>query len=48
MSLICFANGKGAPGGTTAMLATASLWPMERRLVVEADPDGGVLAARLL
>lgn len=46
MTLVCFANGKGAPGATTAMLASASLWPMARRLVVEADADGGVLAAR--
>jgi MinD-like ATPase involved in chromosome partitioning or flagellar assembly len=37
----------GAPGATTTVLALAAVWPADRRLlVVEADPDGGVLAAR--
>jgi hypothetical protein len=37
----------GAPGATTTVLALAAVWPTDRRLlVIEADPDGGVLAAR--
>lgn len=49
MSLVCFASQKGAPGCTLAALATAAAWPTtdgRRKLFVEADPDGGVLAVR--
>lgn len=38
---------KASPGVTTAMVALAAVWPADRQvLMVEADPDGGVLAAR--
>ncbi len=47
MSLVVVAGGKRAPGTTTTALGLAVVWPSERRLVVEADPDGGVVAARL-
>jgi MinD-like ATPase involved in chromosome partitioning or flagellar assembly len=46
MSLVVVAGGVGAPGATTTAVALASAWPARRCLVVEADPDGGVLAAR--
>lgn len=48
MSLVAFTSTKGAPGVTTTALATAAAWPAGERgkLLVEADPDGGVLAAR--
>ncbi len=39
-------GGKEAPGATTTALALGCVWPAASRLVVEADPDGGVLAAR--
>src|SRR5262249_57798282 len=47
VSLVVVAGGKGAPGATTTALGLASAWTGQRRVVVEADPDGGVLAARL-
>lgn len=37
---------RGAPGATTLALALASVSNASDRLVVEADPSGGVLAAR--
>jgi hypothetical protein len=42
------ASGKGAPGVTTLTALLASSWPDlgSTRVVIEADPDGGVLAAR--
>lgn len=46
MSLVVVMGGKEAPGATTTALALACTWPAASRLVVEADPDGGVLAAR--
>lgn len=47
MSTVLLGSAKAAPGVTTAVLALASVWPPDRPLlVVEADPDGGVLAAR--
>ncbi|CAN5810183.1 hypothetical protein BH23ACT10_BH23ACT10_08030 [soil metagenome] len=47
MTTIALGSVKGAPGVTTAVLALAAVWPEQRPLVVvEADPDGGVLAAR--
>lgn len=47
MTAIAFASCHGAPGVTTTVVGLAAAWPGPRRpLVVEADPDGGVLAAR--
>lgn len=49
MALICFASQKGSPGVTLSALAVAAAWPNlagRRKLLVEADPDGGVLAVR--
>ncbi|MAT03628.1 MAG: hypothetical protein CL424_01080 [Acidimicrobiaceae bacterium] len=40
---------RGAPGATSWALLLATAWPREfteRRVVVEADPSGGVLGAR--
>src|SRR5438034_42998 len=37
---------KGAPGATTVGLGLAALWPQPGVVLVEADPAGGVLAAR--
>src|SRR5690606_40344837 len=48
MTLVALTSVKGAPGVTTTVLAMAAVCPPSRRLVVvEADPEGGVLAARL-
>ena len=44
MSLIVFGAARSAPGVTTLALATAS-W-LDRAILVEGDPDGGVLAVR--
>lgn len=47
MSVLVVGSLKASPGATTAMLALAAVWPPARPLLlVEADPDGGVLAAR--
>lgn len=46
MSVVVVRAGKGAPGGTTIATALATFWPADRRLLVEADPEGGALAAR--
>ncbi|MGH9027229.1 MAG: chromosome partitioning protein [Acidimicrobiia bacterium] len=46
MSLVVVMGGKEAPGATTTALALACTWPAPTRQVVEADPDGGVMAAR--
>jgi MinD-like ATPase involved in chromosome partitioning or flagellar assembly len=49
MALVCFASFKGSPGATLTALATAAAWPLEpgrRKLLLEADADGGVLALR--
>lgn len=47
MTSFAFASLHGAPGVTTTVVGLAAAWPRARRpLVVEADPDGGVLAAR--
>ncbi len=49
MSVVAVGSLRGSPGATTVALALGSVW--QRRghdaVVVEADPDGGVLAARL-
>lgn len=48
MSLFVLASAKASPGVTTTALALAATWPADRRVqVVEADADGGTLAARL-
>jgi len=49
MPLVCFVSQKGSPGTTMTALAVAAAWPTsgERlKLLVEADPFGGVLALR--
>lgn len=47
MSVVAIGSVKGSPGATTMMLALGAVWPSERQLLlIEADPDGGVLAAR--
>jgi hypothetical protein len=48
MALLVLASNRGSPGCTTTALALAAAWPPARGapLLVEADPDGGVLAAR--
>lgn len=47
MSVIVFGSAKASPGVTTTAMALAAGWPADRDvLIVEADPDGGVLAAR--
>ncbi len=50
MTVLALASVKASPGVTTLAVALALTWPAgEGRCVrlVEADPDGGVLAARL-
>ena len=47
MSVVALASVKASPGVTTTMLGLAAVWPAGRPLLlVEADPDGGDLAAR--
>lgn len=47
MSLLVLGSAKASPGVTTTALALAATWPTDRHVqVIEADPDGGVLAAR--
>lgn len=47
MSVIAVCSVSASPGVTTTVLALAAVWPHDRRLlVVEADGDGGVVAAR--
>lgn len=46
--LVAVAGTKGAPGVTTVAFGLARLWRAPRQvLLVEADPEGGCLAARL-
>ena len=49
MSVVAIGSLRGSPGATTLALASVSVWerPGRAAVVVEADPDGGVLAARL-
>src|SRR3546814_11443072 len=44
MTLLVFGSARSSPGATTAALAVSS-W-IDRSVVVEADPDGGVVAVR--
>jgi hypothetical protein len=47
MTVVALGSVKASPGVTTSLLALAATWPASRRLLlVEADPDGGSLAAR--
>lgn len=47
MTVVCVASAHGAPGVTTTAVALAGVWPSGRTpLLVEADPSGGVIAAR--
>ena len=49
MTLFAFASCHGSPGTTTTVLGLAAAWSSATGrdvLVVEADPDGGVLASR--
>lgn len=47
MSVVVLASAKASPGVTTTAVGLAACWPDDRKvLLVEADPDGGVLAAR--
>jgi hypothetical protein len=46
MTIVALASVKGSPGVTTTALALASWWPRPV-VVMEADPAGGDLAARL-
>lgn len=50
MTALALASAKASPGVTTLALGLALAWPRHRgtpTLLVEADPDGGSLAARL-
>ena len=49
MTLLVVASVAGAPGATRLALGLAASWPDldRRRVVVEADPDGGRLGAEL-
>ncbi|HUP86816.1 MAG TPA: hypothetical protein VM143_14255 [Acidimicrobiales bacterium] len=49
MTLFAFASSHGAPGVTATVMGLAAAWPATTGrdvLVIEADPDGGVLATR--
>jgi MinD-like ATPase involved in chromosome partitioning or flagellar assembly len=48
VTLVCFASAKGSPGVTTTALAVAASWVRagRRRLLLEADADGGSVALR--
>lgn len=47
MTVLALGSAKASPGVTTAGIALAAAWPADRRIVVvEADTDGGILAAR--
>lgn len=47
MSIVCLSSAHGSPGVTTTALALVATWPEHRSgLLIEADPFGGVIAAR--
>lgn len=49
MTIFAVGSAQGAPGGTTVAMALGALWPQlegRRRMVIEADPNGGVLVGR--
>lgn len=49
MTLVAFGSIAGSPGVTRLAIGVASAWPRaaQRRVLVEADPDGGRLGAEL-
>lgn len=50
MALISFVSHRGSPGTTTLAFAVAATWPTseeQKKVFVEVDPAGGVLALRL-
>lgn len=47
MALITVMSAKGAPGTTTTAMLLANLWPADS-VVVDADPNGGDMALRLM
>lgn len=49
MAMITIGSISGAPGASTLAMGLAAAWPRRdaRRVVVEADPDGGRLGAEL-
>jgi hypothetical protein len=49
MTVLAIGSVAGAPGATTLTIGLAAAWPEagRRRVVVEADPDGGRLGAEL-
>jgi hypothetical protein len=48
VTLTCLCSAHGSPGVTTTSVALVGVWPEGRRvLLVEADPWGGMLPARL-
>jgi MinD-like ATPase involved in chromosome partitioning or flagellar assembly len=49
MTIIAVGSVTGSPGATRFVLGLAASWPdrTRRRVVVEADPDGGLLGAEL-
>lgn len=47
MSVLVLASAKSSPGVTTSCVALAGVWPQAHEVrIIEADPDGGTLAAR--
>lgn len=47
MGLVTFCSVRGAPGVSTTALAVAAAWPvLERSVLLEADPAGGVVSLR--
>lgn len=49
MAVVALMSHRGAPGVTTAALAIAAAWPTtpgRRKVLIEADPAGGVIAVR--
>jgi hypothetical protein len=47
MSLVTFCSVRGAPGVSTTALAVAAAWPvLDRSVLLEADPAGGVVSLR--
>lgn len=47
MTLVSVASRRSSPGATTFAALLASAWPLDHtRYLIEADPAGGVLAAR--
>ncbi|MEM9200607.1 MAG: hypothetical protein AAGC53_03065 [Actinomycetota bacterium] len=49
MAVVALMSQRGSPGTTTSALALAATWPLaagRRKVLIEADPAGGVLALR--